>query len=280
MRTIRGLPVQEGARTAQGVRPQLLTGEGGVWLLLVRGLLHIEPSTGTETVVSLSNRPGDIALGHRAAWTVPHGIGLAGNTLSGVDTSTLEEDVVTQVAEPQQVSHFRVATTSDSVWVVAGSTLLEIEPLSGDVEREIALEYSADDLAAAGDDLLLTDELDNLVVRFDPERGQAAETWQLQADPDVLATGPDGSVWVLNVGGGTVTGLGPSGSVEAPIRVGSHSSDIAVGPDAVWVSDIEGGVTRRIDPELGREVDRIPVRGRPAALAVDPVTGDLWVYLA
>ena len=118
------------------------------------------------------------------------------------------------------------------------------------------------------------------MVRFVPERGRAAETWQLQADPDVLATGADGSVWVLNLGGGAVTSLGPSGSVGAPIRVGSHSSDIAVGPDAVWVSDIDSGVVRRIDPELGREVDQLPVRGRPAAVAVDPVTGDLWVYLA
>jgi hypothetical protein len=280
VQTIRGLPVGEGARTAQGVRPQLLAGEGGVWLLLVRGLLHIDPSTGTETVVRLSNRPGDVALGHRAVWTVPHGIGLAGTSVSGVDTSTLEEDVVTQLAEPQQVSHFRVATTSDRVWVVAGRDLLGIEPLSGDVEKEIALGYAADDLGAIGDDLLITDELDDLVVRFVPERGRAAETWQLQADPDVLATGADGSVWVLNLGGGAVTSLGPSGSVGAPIRVGSHSSDIAVGPDAVWVSDIDSGVVRRIDPELGREVDQLPVRGRPAAVAVDPVTGDLWVYLA
>jgi hypothetical protein len=197
-----------------------------------------------------------------------------------VDASTLEEDVVTPFGQAEQISHFRVATTSDRVWVVVGSDLVGIEPLEGQVKEEIALAYAADDVVGVGKDLLITDELDDMVVRFDPQRQRAAETWRLQADPDVLARGPDGSVWVLNVGGGAVTSLGPSGSVGAPIRVGSHSSDIAVGPEAVWVSDIEGGVVRRIDPELARAVDQLPVRGRPAALAVDPVTGDLWVYLA
>jgi streptogramin lyase len=85
----------------------------------------------------------------------------------------------------------------------------------------------------------------------------------------------DQHVWLLETSGNDVIPVSAGGVVGEPISVGSKSSGIAVGLDAVWVSD-EEGIVSRIDP-LTRERTTIHVGGHLTAIAVDENTETLWL---
>jgi hypothetical protein len=61
--------------------------------------------------------------------------------------------------------------------------------------------------------------------------------------------------------------------------VGRDPTDVAVGAGDVWIADRDGPV-KEIDP-ITLEVRRtIQLPGEPETVAVDPRTGDVWIYLS
>jgi streptogramin lyase len=76
-----------------------------------------------------------------------------------------------------------------------------------------------------------------------------------------------------------VTKVDSEGRPGQPIRVGADPTDIAVGPDAVWVADRTARTIQRIDPVLEQKDDPIRLPGPVAAIGVDQATGQVWAYL-
>ena len=87
----------------------------------------------------------------------------------------------------------------------------------------------------------------------------------------------DRRVWVLDPSTSTVTPIAvTTGEASSPIGpLGQEPTGLAVGPDAVWVSDAEGSVYR-VDPTDGSTTE-LEVGVPLSAIAVDPETGLLWL---
>ncbi len=68
------------------------------------------------------------------------------------------------------------------------------------------------------------------------------------------------------------------GAVGTPVSVGSGAVGIAVGTHFVWVANRDDDTVTRIDVDT-QTPTTFPVPGSPAAIAVDPHTDTLWVYL-
>jgi streptogramin lyase len=129
-----------------------------------------------------------------------------------------------------------------------------------------------------GRDVWVIDQLERTLYRYGPG-GDQVDSVALNFTPDDVAAGSDGSLWVLNNPGGTLTKIDAEGELRQPIRVPADTSDVAVGPDAVWVADHGGRTIRRIDPELGQSDEPIAMPGPVAAIGVDQDTGEVWAFL-
>jgi streptogramin lyase/predicted Ser/Thr protein kinase len=95
------------------------------------------------------------------------------------------------------------------------------------------------------------------------------------ADPPLrLAVGPR-TVWVTSARDGTLSRIdSASRELIAKTRLGRGISGVAIGAGSVWVSNPRTGTVLRAD-STGQVIARIPIGGRPGALAF--AGGRLWV---
>jgi class 3 adenylate cyclase len=253
---------------------QARVGEGGLWIVHGNCVCLIRTETREVSQVDLTevgSAPSEIALGHGAAWVA---------TLTGGVFSVNPADLApSDVLAPETGFRTSVTTTDAAVWATATGRLLRIDPGDGTVSDPVTLDHGIDTIFGVGGDLWVADRLARILYRYDDDATQTASV-VLQVTPDEVAAGPDASLWVLNRSGGTVTHVDPNGQAGDLIRVGSDPSDIAVGPDAVWVADHAGHTIQRIDPGTGQEDDPIRLPGPVVAIDVDQDTGLVWAYLA
>jgi hypothetical protein len=119
---------------------------------------------------------------------------------------------------------------------------------------------------------------DELVAIDDRDKPTRAGAYPARSGALRLAS--DGvTIWLAGAVGNTLTSVDPLFGREASrhtIPIGSDAVDVAVGPDAVWVSNGAAGTVTRDDPVTDRVVGP-PIRtGRfPTALAVG--AHDIWV---
>jgi class 3 adenylate cyclase/streptogramin lyase len=67
-----------------------------------------------------------------------------------------------------------------------------------------------------------------------------------------------------------------SGDIVGQVPVGRRPVDIAFGDGSLWVANLDGGTVSKIDPDMRREEDRFsPGGGRPRAITVG--VGKVWV---
>jgi peptide/nickel transport system substrate-binding protein len=78
-----------------------------------------------------------------------------------------------------------------------------------------------------------------------------------------------------HVAAGSIGILDSSGHLTRQVPVGDAPGAIAVGPDAVWVTDVVAGTLARLDPRNGAVQQRIAVGGTPSGMAVSE--GHVWV---
>ncbi len=97
----------------------------------------------------------------------------------------------------------------------------------------------------------------------------------VDSSPTNVALGED-AIWVTNSTTGTVSRIdAETRSVRQTIPVGNSPSGIAVGAGAVWVADHLGGTVKRIDPDTNNVVDTIKVGNGATAVAFGE--GSIWV---
>ena len=112
-----------------------------------------------------------------------------------------------------------------------------------------------------------------LVARLDPRTGAVAQTIDPNSGPTGVAVGAN-AVWVTDSTGDTVTRIDPTGLLT-PIAVGQGPSGIAVGAGGVWVADTLDNSVVRIDPTTRAVTTTIPVGQGPVGVAVG--AGSVWV---
>ena len=120
-----------------------------------------------------------------------------------------------------------------------------------------------------------SDELVAIDDRPSPERSGT-----YRASSGALRVASDGlSIWLAGAVGNRLTAVDPLFGGEADrhrIAIGTDAVDLAVGRDAVWVSNGAAGTVTRIDPVTERPVGpRIRTGRFPTALAVG--SHDVWV---
>ena len=114
----------------------------------------------------------------------------------------------------------------------------------------------------------------NALGLVDVARGRITAQVPVGATPTHVAVG-EGSVWVSNSDGGTVSRIDPqTRAVLQTIGVGSGPSGITTGKGAVWVDSLDG-VVSRIDPPTNTVVQTIRVGNGPAGIAYGH--GSVWV---
>jgi class 3 adenylate cyclase/streptogramin lyase len=275
------IPLPLDARLATFHPIDLQVGEGGVWVSAGRCLCRIDPTTGELRRVfsrSLALTFDRMAFGLRAVW-LSGLVGAGRPKLIGIDPVTFETDVESDPLNAENVFGSSVSTADGSVWLAFRDQLVEFDPHTGNSRDELSLDVTIDGLVSTGRDLWIIDELDQTLLLFDTASARIRKSVKLSGAPDELAVEPDGTLWVLDELGGTLTRIDPTGEVDAPVNVGSGSVDVAVGGGDVWVADADEGSVKEIDP-ITLEVRRtIQLPGEPETVGVDPRTGDVWVYL-
>jgi YVTN family beta-propeller protein len=112
-----------------------------------------------------------------------------------------------------------------------------------------------------------------LLSRLDPRTARVVQRIDPNAGVTDLAIGSD-AVWVTDSEAGTVTRIDGRGRLTA-IPVGPGPAGIAIGADGIWVADSLADEVTRIDPRTRRVVTTIPVGHAPTGVAVG--TGSVWV---
>jgi YVTN family beta-propeller protein len=116
---------------------------------------------------------------------------------------------------------------------------------------------------------------ENEVGVIDPSRNEIVAETKVEDQPRGMAVGDD-AVWVTNAGSNTVSRIDPTThAVVRSIDVGKNPAGVAVGNGSVWVANSGERSVTRINIETGRSVESIAVGNGPTAIAFG--VGAVWV---
>lgn len=221
----------------------MAVGEGGVWLLQAPLLLHIDPrheEIRTDQIDVGIGPSQSVLTAFDAVWVI------TGETLYRVNPATDEPDVFLRLPRPSGISTYSLAV-GDSIWVGASDgTIVRLDPRTG-ARDQSQTGLAVDKIAATKDAVWVADVLAGEVVRFDPaDLQQVGKPIEIRGSIDQIFARGD-CLWVLDRQSGVVTRITSSDTGGRPARVGDGATDMAVGPDAVWVGDRDGSLYR-VDP--------------------------------
>jgi len=252
----------------------MAVGEGGVWLLQAPLLLHIDPlhEEIRSDQIDVGIGPSQSVLtAFDAVWV------LTGNSLYRVNPATDEPVEFLHLPVPSGIATYSVAVGGDSIWVgQSDGTVVRLDPRTG-ARDQFQTGLAVDKIAATKDAVWVADVLAGAVVRFDPaDLQQVGKPIEIRGSIDQIFARGD-YLWVLDRQSGVVTRITSSDTGGRPARVGDGATDMAVGPDAVWVGDRDGSLYR-VDP-LTLEVTELPVGSAVVGVGVEEASGSVWVYL-
>jgi serine/threonine-protein kinase len=265
---------------SQAPRP-ILAAEGALWLFngsdSKTTIQKVNPATGApEDPVPLRDTGVQtvfFAAGQSSVWVLTSaGIrGVGDDALYRVDPGS--NDVLASIDIGEQGAG--VAAGEEGVWVVTvGGDLQEINTGTNRVRRSVPGIPEATGLALAGGFVWVSDAIQGVVYRVDPD-SEKVDTIRLQGADGIAADAT--GVWVMDRASGTVVRIDPDGGdVGQQIRVGADPASIAVGEGFVWVSDQGDGSVYRVDP--GRlESTAIPLGDDPGPGGVSVGEGGVWL---
>ena len=252
----------------------LAAGEGGVWLLLPPILLHIDPLHEEVRFDQIEVGLGvgqSVVTGFDAVWVITD------TTLYRINPATDEAAVTLRLPAPAGFKTYSLAV-ANAIWVgTSDGTLVRLDPRTG-ARDQSETGLAVDELAATKDAVWVADILAEGVMRVDPSTLRpVGDLIEIRGSLDqIVARGE--ALWVLDKRVGVVTRIdASSNSVSGSARVGDDATDMAVGPDGVWVGDRDGSLYR-VDPS-SLEVAELPTGAEVLGVAVDENTGSVWVYL-
>jgi YVTN family beta-propeller protein len=258
----------------------LVAARGALWIAPGEStLLRVDPQSGRITAsVELGALSGVYGLafdGWRTIWVASFGRVVP----ISAESATIQTSGVG--ATPEDISNNVVVAEPEGVWVddmTRSGNLVHYNTSS--VQGTPFSAGSGTPVAMAlGFDSLWVSEFgsDELVrVRKDLTNGMLA-TIPLLFDPvpGGLAVGSD-AVWMTNAVGGRLLRVEPNTNrIVQAIRVGRYPTAVAWGLGSVWVANNGDGTVSRVDPRSGRVVATIRVGPHPTAIAVG--AGGVWV---
>jgi YVTN family beta-propeller protein len=274
-------------------------------------VIEVVPEVSLPPLPEIPDEKPLLVTRRRAALAATIGLVLLGVIVLAVIRSTGEENAVpansVAVIDPasnQVVDAIRVgespgpiAAAGHTLWVVnlADQTLSRIDPATRTRTKTIGLrgairpEALPPRLAGDSDDLWVVVDCFRALLRMNPRNGLPVQTLPLSTfnEPasfhSCAVTADSDSVWVAVDSPFHLVGIdAPAAQLATvaksfPLPVGVRTA-IAVGAGSVWLADrvgIEGAAIRRINPETGDLVAKIPVDNGPEAMVF--ANGAVWV---
>jgi streptogramin lyase len=222
-------------------------------------------------------------IGYGAVWLVhstptPWTVHASG-TVERVDE--LSGRVVAKLSLRADLGNGTIATGTGAVWVLdQDGALWRIDPgtnrATGHFETG-AVETTV--LVAAAGYEWISERLNHDVLRYDPAT-RRAKRFQLAQQPWhlVAVESPKArSVWLLDGQGNTITRLdSKTGKLGQPFGLTGRPSQAVLTRGSIWVA--ENDVVDRISVATGaRTTITLPKGTHATGIAVDPVTGTVWV---
>jgi tRNA A-37 threonylcarbamoyl transferase component Bud32/streptogramin lyase len=220
-------------------------GEGAVWLqsqYVEPSLWRLDLEAGTYLPYSEERFDG-VTIGLGSVWAV--------NTLNEEPWAALvrlDPATGTQLDRVESAAwsyeDFIMATAGGLVWAVARASnvthvgthpVIAFDPQAGAIAAEFLIEFAIGDFAAGEDAVWVTALNTDTVARLDPTTGQVTQEVRVGRIPEQLTVGA-GAVWATSARDGTITRVDPATSNIETIDVGGIPTDIAAGPDGVWVA--------------------------------------------
>ena len=201
-------------------------------------------------------------------------------------TPSSESDRISATIQMNNPSNMTVA--DGFLWVIAGSSILRIDPKTNQVAGEpISPGVQSEDIAVREHTLWVTSvgpgdlgapsDVD-AVSAIDPESGEILATIKAPRATVSLAVTPE-EIWVVNFGGSgdTVIRIDPETHQIAgePIETGRAPICLAVGDGSAWVANHDAHTVTRIDPMTHQVIANITVPSEPHRIAYGE--GAVWV---
>ncbi|MEO5884843.1 MAG: hypothetical protein ABIQ58_04940 [Candidatus Limnocylindrales bacterium] len=219
---------------------------GSVWTAAGRGILQLDPATGDRgAFTELLGICVAFDVGFEALWT-----GSCDEpVIWRIDPTdgTVIATVRLPVAGIQDEGS--LAAGEGGVWAVSSAhELVKIDSATNEVAGTWPLPAGAAAVRAGHGSLWVTVSTADQLLRIDPADPTVQTPIDVGAFPRFLAIGED-AVWVMNQRDGSVTRVGPDGTVVATITVSGpiEGGDIAVGGGSVWVQP-GGELLIQVDP--------------------------------
>ena len=162
------------------------------------------------------------------------------------------------------------------VWVAAPNAgqVSAIDPMKNQVIATIDIGRFPSDIAVAEGNVWIVSETEGTLWRIDPATFAVVETIALDGNTTHVAAG-QGSVWVTGGLGVRKIDLA-TGSRYGVVYGGCY--DVAIGENAIWVSDSQTPQLLKIDPETRKIVATVKLEGKPSEIAFGH--GIVWVILS
>ena len=209
---------------------------------LEAGIAVIDGATGAEEDVfslaagSFFGSPS-VTAGESGVW-VATGDRRVGR-LSIVSGTLIDPVVIPQPPDERADTVFSgIAVDANAVWVIGDPVdrrVWRIDSSTGELVATISLPFAPKDVAAGAGGVWVTSQLDDTLSRIGPATNRIAGTVRVGRGAAGVAVGA-GSIWVANAVEGTVSRVDPRTLQVETIDVDGYPDEVAVGPDAVWVT--------------------------------------------
>ena len=238
-------------------------------------LAAIDPhSNSVVAAVPVGTRPDAIAFGSSSLWIA----NVDDQTVSRIDPTTLRALRVL----PVDGAPTGIAAGANSVWVAESDptasaiSISRIDPEFNTIGRTVRIGNVVPGGAAAvvaQGSTVWAAPSSGLLTRLDAATARVVQRVDPNAGPAGIALG-DQAVWVTDSEANNVTRIDRTG-LTTPTPVGNEPGGIAVGEGGVWVADTLGNAVTRIDPDTSAATTTIAVGRSPAGVAVG--AGSVWV---
>jgi len=259
--------------------PVFALGQGGSRAgITVQGNAVAEIDPHSDKVVgqvpNVGARPSSIAYGSGSLWVA----NLDDQTVSRIDPNTRGVERNLSVVDTPT----GLAASPGAVWVVGATTspsviVRRIDPQFDSVSNATRI----GNVVPGGPGSIAAQGLSvwvapssGLLSRLDPRSAKVIQHIDPNASPADVAVGPD-AVWITDARADTVTRVDRTTGLVTPIAVGHGPSRIAVGSGGVWVADTLDDAVVRIDPQTRAVTTTVPVGASPVGVAVG--AGAVWV---
>jgi serine/threonine-protein kinase len=131
-----------------------------------------------------------------------------------------------------------LALGAGAVWATSGSTVLKLDPRSGEIleRRSLGSLVVPSGAAATADAVWIADAAGDTVLRLDSETLDLVARIPVAGVPSGLAAG-NGAIWVITALGGELVRVDPaSNRVTGRVAVGPSPDDVVVADGTVWVT--------------------------------------------